>query len=564
VPSLLVVQGNEQGKRVELRGAALALGRDPANALRLSDVEVSRRHAELRPGGPGRYRVVDLGSANGTFLNGEPVDEAPLGPGDRIQVGQTVLLYSESNREADELTARVELYPVAAGGPERSAIVRTASREEGSRLLSDPSGASDWLRARLAHLAVLYQSSRAVSHIGELSELLPRILELVFETIGADRGAILLADAEGRLRPEAVRWRDPAEAGGRMAIPSSIVDHVHRSGQGVVTADAPADARFGPSDSIADLEIREAICAPIQGRHAGLGVLYADARGDMGSLVDAPAGSRPRFTRDHLMLMVALGHQAGLAIENTRFLRDKMQAERLAAVGEAIATLSHHIKNILHGLRGGGSLIEAGLGDHDEDLIRRGWAIVEKNQGRIYHLVMDMLTYSKDREPAVEPADLNAIASEAVELMRARATELGVALEWAPSAGLPPVRVDPEAIERAILNLVSNALDACAEVDGARVEVSTGWDASPGATWVSVSDNGIGIAAEDLPDLFGLFSSKKGSGGTGLGLAVSRKIAREHGGDIEVSSRVGSGTTFVLRLPQTGTEEAYLPGSAAG
>src|SRR5438045_9216354 len=126
------------------------------------------------------------------------------------------------------------------------------------------------------------------------------------------------------------------------------------------------------------------------------------------------------------MLMVAIGHQAGLAIENTLFYNDKIQAERLAAVGQTIATLSHHIKNILQGIRGGSYLIDMGLNEKDDSIVRRGWTIVEKNQTRIYNLVMDMLSFSKDREPVLEPASLNAIVSEVVELMPSRAQDLGV------------------------------------------------------------------------------------------------------------------------------------------
>ena len=80
--------------------------------------------------------------------------------------------------------------------------------------------------------------------------------------------------------------------------------------------------------------------------------------------------------------MVAIGHQAGLAIESTTFYHDKIQAERLAAVGQTIATLSHHIKNILQGIQGGSYLIDMGLNEKDEAIIRRGWTIVEKNQAR--------------------------------------------------------------------------------------------------------------------------------------------------------------------------------------
>src|SRR5262249_45954122 len=158
-------------------------------------------------------------------------------------------------------------------------------------------------------------------------------------------------------------------------------------------------------------------------------VLYADIQA-------APAAAKPgprgRFTQDQLTLMAAIGHQAGLAIENTVFYNDKIQAERLAAVGQTIATLSHHVKNILQGIRGGSYLIDLGLKEKDDSIVRRGWTIVEKNQTKIYNLVMDMLSFSKDREPALEPADLNETVGDVVELMQSRAQELGVQLTWEP------------------------------------------------------------------------------------------------------------------------------------
>jgi signal transduction histidine kinase len=259
--------------------------------------------------------------------------------------------------------------------------------------------------------------------------------------------------------------------------------------------------------------------------------------------------ARTKFTQDQLMLMVAIGHQAGLAIENTQFYNDKIQAERLAAVGQTIATLSHHIKNILQGIRSGSYLIDLGLNEKDESIVRRGWTIVEKNQTRIYNLVMDMLSFSKDREPALEPADLNEAVGEVIELMQSRAEELGVRLEWQPGANLSRVMIDPEGIHRAVLNLVTNAIDASEESPDARVIVRTEWDAGQSMARISIADNGPGIDEADIHSVFQIFASTKGSSGTGLGLPVSQKIIREHGGKIVVESHPGQGATFILELP---------------
>ncbi len=549
--SLFVIQGADQGKRFELKPRAMALGRDKSSPILLHDHEISRRHAEVRPVDDS-FRIVDLGSANGTFVNGQPVDQVALRSGDRLQLGQTVMLFHEGPGTPDrDLMARVEMSRTT--DDDRSAILKSIPVGDASRVLQATDTAGGWLKDRLLNLSVMYQATQAINHVLDTDALLPQILELVFESIGADRGAILLKNEDGQLQPKAVRWRGPADPDERMTISRTIIDHVLEQGQGVVTTDAPADARFGPAQSIVSYGIREAICVPVQGRHVTLGVLYADIRSgvasplvDLGMDKEAP---RRHFSQDHLMLMVAIGHQAGLAIENTVFYQDKLQAERLAAVGQTIATLSHHIKNILQGIRGGSYLIDMGLNEKDEAIVRRGWTIVEKNQNKIYNMVMDMLSFSKDREPALEPGDLNATMADVVELMQSRAQELGVTLDWEPAADLPETLFDSDGIHRAALNVVTNAIDASEGSGAPRVVVSTSWDAEAATARILVTDNGVGIEESELASIFQIFASSKGSRGTGLGLPVSRKIVLEHGGKISVTSEVGQGSRFAIDLP---------------
>ena len=157
-----------------------------------------------------------------------------------------------------------------------------------------------------------------------------------------------------------------------------------------------------------------------------------------------------------------------------------VQAERLAAVGQTIASLSHHIKNILQGVRGGSYLIEMGMKDHAKaiadgkvdveaaekavGIMRKGWGIVEKNQERISTLVMDMLTFSKEREPVPEAGQ----PQRAGRRCR-RADEDRVRPKKASSSiGCPPPRCRrscsiPRVMHRAVLNIVTNAIDACSE-----------------------------------------------------------------------------------------------------
>jgi signal transduction histidine kinase len=304
--------------------------------------------------------------------------------------------------------------------------------------------------------------------------------------------------------------------------------------------------------------VREAICVPMQGRYDVVGVIYIDTTTPPEQMISR--GRMNKFRDEHLKLMIAIGHQAALAVEDTNYYSAMVQAERLAAVGQTIAMLSHHTKNILQGINGGSYLIEEGLKSGESDVIRKGWDIVQKNQQKISNLVMDMLTFSKEREPDLAPADINQVAGDVVELMQSRARDLDVALHWNAGAAIPKLCFDPDGLHRAILNVVTNAIDACDNSENARVDVSSQIDPEKETVRIVVEDNGTGIAPDDLEKMFTLFVSHKGGRGTGLGLPVTKKIITEHGGNVEVESQPGRGSRFTLEIPAILAEE----GAAAG
>jgi signal transduction histidine kinase len=256
------------------------------------------------------------------------------------------------------------------------------------------------------------------------------------------------------------------------------------------------------------------------------------------------------------MLAAAIAHQAALALEDSRYYRAMMQSERLAAVGQTIAAISHHIKNILQGLKSGSDLLNLGIQENNQPLLLQGWKTLEKNQVRIYDLVMDMLSYSKEREPALEESHLPSIVTEVVELLQGRAQELGIAIETKFDPNLGALQADPEGLHKALLNIVTNAVDALAGREGAKIVVETIQETSGRWAQIVVHDNGPGIPAEMQSEIFKPFVSTKGSKGTGLGLAVSRKIMREHGGDVIIHSAPNQGARFVLRLPVPASDAA--------
>jgi len=364
-----------------------------------------------------------------------------------------------------------------------------------------------------------------------------------------DRGCIMLLDKDKRsLIPKVRRTRKGVHLEDKITISKTIVDHVLEQNKGVITSDARKDDRWNPAASILQLGIREAICVPMQGRYDVVGVIYIDTSSGPQQIIKQ--GGATKFSEDHLHLMMAIAHQAALAVEDTRYYSAMVQAERLAAIGQTMATVAHHIKNILQGIRGGSYLIDMGLSEHDEPLVRKGWAIVDKNQNKITNLMMDMLTFSKEREPDLVPSDINRIVSDVVELMQSRAADSEVALHWHPAEAMPTLVFDPEGLHRAVLNVVTNAIDAAADThESARVDVSTQFCPDLGALRIVVEDNGPGIPPELIDSLFSPFVSGKKGRGTGLGLPVSQKILHEHGGRILVESNPSGGSRFTLELP---------------
>lgn len=546
MPSLFVIQGRDRGHRFELENPNSGIGRDIANEIRLQDTEVSRRHAEIRQTDDG-CELVDLGSSNGTYVNGQRADRCLLSSGDQLQLGRSLLLFTAGADPAG-MAADKSVNIVSVAGSNDSRIIHSMPQQGSSAIFSDVSESeSPWLARARSNLQVMYRTALAVSHTLDIDELLNRIMELIFEWVEADRGCIMLMNNEtDELDPRVRCNRGGISDDSQITISKTILDYVTEHNEGVLTSNAREDARWDTGASILQMDVREAICVPMRGRYGVVGVIYIDTSTPPEKMV-LRGGNK--FTEEHLKLMIAIAHQAALAVEDTSYYSAMLHAERLAAVGQAIATLSHHIKNILQGIRGGSYLIEMGLSEDDKEVVKKGWDIVEKNQARISNLVMDMLTFSKEREPELGPTDLTQIVADVVELMQARAGDLSVKLTWTPGGSIPELMLDTEGVHRAVLNLVTNAIDACESVDNGEVSVSTDYDAQEKLARVIVSDNGSGIPAEQLEKMFSMFVSSKGSRGTGLGLSVSQKICREHGGRIVVDSEPGAGSRFTMEVP---------------
>jgi len=239
------------------------------------------------------------------------------------------------------------------------------------------------------------------------------------------------------------------------------------------------------------------------------------------------------------------------------FQHSAAEETRLAALGQTMAGAAHCMKNLALVLRGGIQLVKAELARLGGDKPSRGIEVLEQNVGQLAILVDEMLTYAKESKPSYSRVALSELVRSAVGAMDPLAQERGVDLRVDAAPGIGVVELDHGAVYRCVLNLVSNSIEAC-EAGGGEVRVRT---LPSGDRWVviEVADQGCGMDEATKGSLFRPFFTTKGAQGTGLGLAVSRRIAEDHGGRIEVASEEGKGATFRVFLPRQAHGAAGVP-----
>ncbi len=246
--------------------------------------------------------------------------------------------------------------------------------------------------------------------------------------------------------------------------------------------------------------------------------------------------------------------------EIKKLQNEKLEAERLAAVGQTVAGLAHGVKNLITALEGGMYMLSSGVRKADIERLQNGMEMLNRNIERMSTFVKDFLGFSKGRKirPALNhPAD---IATEVVEMYAAKAETLGIRLEYERLEISKPAAIDAEGMHECLTNLVGNAIDACRPGEfgaGSRVNVRV-FEENDVIQYV-VMDDGCGMDAETQERLFTTFFTTKGLDGTGLGLLMSKKIIQEHGGTIEVTSSPGKGSSFHIRLPRNRLPNCWLP-----
>ncbi|MBN1865733.1 GAF domain-containing protein [Candidatus Sumerlaeota bacterium] len=386
----------------------------------------------------------------------------------------------------------------------------------------------------------LLEISNFVGSIMELDDILNEIVRITASIFESPVCSLFLFD---ETRENLVRRASFCIDAGVCACNTIPIDEglqglAARENRMVAVSDAWKEPLHKPARGVNEELYHAYICSPLRIQDEVIGVMTS-RRHDV-----------HEFTHEERALFETICKQAAIVIEKSKMYREKVEAERLAAISISLSEVAHYIKNLLQGMKGGIYFVDKGLKRGQFDMARKGWEVLQRGNRKIASLVENMLNYSRDVELDLRRHDINALIFEILQQIDDTAVERGVALVPETQKDLPAVEIDHEKMYDSFLNLITNAIDAIPpEKDGGLVILRTRLSEDGRWILVEIEDNGSGIPEEILGKIFNLFFSTKGRGGSGIGLAVTRKVIEEHKGRIEVASTVDMGTKFTVSLP---------------
>ena len=531
---LIILDGEQAGKHCSLEQET-TIGRDETNSLVIDDKWTSRRHSTITCENH-TYWIKDLNSTHGTMLNNVTIQKALLHEGDILTIGKTNLLFTNK----DIATARNDLQPIASITETLPAAYTIIDSSQVDFFKKDAGHIhQDMLFTYYSHLQTLYTISHLIHSIVDMPELCDHILNLMFNYFKADRGFIVLWNEDKHaFEPLVVKRKDGTLIDpNTIQLSHTIINYVIKNKKSILSANAMDDERFKTGASIVDLQLHAMMCVPLTGKDTIIGLLQIESM-DIAN----------RFTEHDLEFLTAIGNTAGIALQNMILFKKVVKAEKLASIGETIAGMFHYMKNILQGLKGGIHFLESGLNQQKQNLVNEGAKLVKESEQRISTLVQNMLNYSKGRTPSYTPSNINDIINEIVASVKTRSELDGISFTVQVDQATQPFLMDATGIHNALLNLVINAIEAVPHNTGT-ICITTKLDTPSSALRISVKDNGAGINPDIQYKMFEPFYSSKGHKGTGLGLAVTKKIIEEHRGHITFHSTLNEGTEFIITLP---------------
>ncbi|GAC1516890.1 MAG: hypothetical protein NVS1B4_14890 [Gemmatimonadaceae bacterium] len=418
-------------------------------------------------------------------------------------------------------------------------------------------------RRREDDLRVLDHASRVFASSLDFDKTLAAAAQLVVPDL-ADWCSVVLRDEGGGLRTVAVAHVDPAkvawarEVGDRYPedpnAPTGVanvlrtgVSEMYNDISPELVASAAKDAEH--ARLLGELRLRSALIVPMSSRRRVLGAI---------TLVSAESGRR--YDDATKLLAEELGRRAGVAVDNAHLYREANEARAEAeaanrAKTDFLAQMSHELRTPLNAIRGYAELLEIGVHGPSTDPQKDALLRIRRSEGHLLTLINDILDYAKlevgHSDPVIEPLPLNDVLAGIEALVGPQMVSKGVRYEYRPGSPDDVVLADRDRLSQIVINLLSNALKATA-TGGA---VTMWYEVEKDIVRLRVRDTGIGIPEDKLDVIFEPFVQldqglTRTTRGAGLGLAISRGLARAMNGDVTVVSALGTGSTFELTLPR--------------
>ncbi len=394
----------------------------------------------------------------------------------------------------------------------------------------------------------------ALANVIDAREAIREVMDSLEESHRVTHAAVYLAEADGagfelqaHLGPKPVERVDAAARRPFLERITAVKGGAALSLEQLEREQAMNAPRDGSPDP--QTETYDALARGLEEIHAGVCVPILAEDQLLGLLVLKDERLREAYATDELDIFRTLAAQLGITLQNSKLYERMKERDRLAALGEMAAGLAHEIRNPLGAIKGAAQLLSPNdVPSESSEFL----GIIVEEVNRLNNVVSQFLDYARPYRGEPTPLDLNDVIRKTATLF---GTDAKVEIVLALDEGVPRVKADAEQLRQVFLNLAINAVQAMP--DGGKLTISTALrearragGAPPAQQWIEVRfrDTGGGIPPGERKNLFIPFFTTKEKG-TGLGLPISQRIVENHGGVIEVRSRLGVGSTFTVVLP---------------
>ena len=523
------------------------IGRDSTNHVQLAHSAISRNHAVIKSEN-GRYILTDLGSRNGTYVNKRRIKKVALNHHDKVSFGNRsfkFLLKSDplTDTSTDLILTDSDSVTISENEFDPADLLAQMAETAALDVFKVPKLTEEDVQGpeSLAHerLLLLYQLSDRLRSAVDMEEILDAGLELVLKAIPtAERSVIMLkSNTTGSLEVKALKYSHPKKTSEPIPVSRTILDWVLTERMALVSKNVLDDKRFKASDSIRIQGCQTMLCVPLMQGSKVVGVVYVDS----GNIFNP-------MTQEDLSFAAAVANEMAVSMENIRLQNEALHNERMAAIGMTITNIAHNIKNLINVNFNAVDLMGMHLDKIEDKYIHRNWSLVRRGFERINNLSADMLDFAKEYSVRLQPTDINEAIMEHQDFFEQSLMHDGVEFDLRLTPKNPTWVMDKGQFQRAVLNLIVNAIDAVKHKGDGRVQISTNVEENK-RLMIKVSDNGNGITPDHRDKIFNLFYTTKGTGGSGLGLPMVKKFVERMDGELIVKSQMDSGSSFKMIFP---------------